>query len=133
MHGAFPHAATQAAPMSTAPAIDTSVALLAAARQLLPQLERGQRIDAAILRSAMEAAFGASDASPPPTGACSAGFSPSSSAIGERTLAEARASHDLSHLGRKDHDREQRRLATRRAGEAGGFAISACDRRGTLT
>ncbi|MCC6920717.1 MAG: strawberry notch family protein [Alphaproteobacteria bacterium] len=63
MHGAFPHAATQAAPMSTAPAIDTSVAILAAARQLVPQLERGQRVDTTILRSAMEVAFGASDAS----------------------------------------------------------------------
>ena len=33
-----------------------------AARLLLPDLERGRRIDAAILRAAMEAAFGASDA-----------------------------------------------------------------------
>ena len=32
-----------------------------AARQLLTDLERGRRIDAAVLRSAMEAAFGASD------------------------------------------------------------------------
>ena len=32
-------------------------------QQLLPHLERGQRVDAAILRTAMEAAFGASDAS----------------------------------------------------------------------
>jgi predicted RNA methylase len=38
-------------------------AILAAAQQLVPHLERGQRIDAAILRAAMEAAFGASDTS----------------------------------------------------------------------
>lgn len=37
--------------------------ILAAAQQLLDHLERGQRIDAAILRAAMEAAFGASDTS----------------------------------------------------------------------
>ncbi|GGB12856.1 methylase [Brucella endophytica] len=36
-------------------------AILAAANRLLGHLERGERIDAAILRSAMEAAFGASD------------------------------------------------------------------------
>ena len=45
---------------SPAPA---SVAIAQAAQQLLPHLERGQRIDAAILRAAMETAFGASDAS----------------------------------------------------------------------
>ena len=44
-------------PLGAAPAI------LAAANLLLPHLERGQRVDAAILRSAMETAFGASDAS----------------------------------------------------------------------
>ena len=44
-------------PLTAAPAI------LAAAHLLLPHLERGQRVDAAILRSAMETAFGASDAS----------------------------------------------------------------------
>ncbi len=37
--------------------------ILAVALQLLDHLERGQRIDAAILRAAMEAAFGASDTS----------------------------------------------------------------------
>src|SRR3984893_13834334 len=37
-------------------------AVVKAARQLLTDLERGRRIDAAVLRSAMEAAFGASDA-----------------------------------------------------------------------
>ena len=36
-------------------------AILQAARLLLPALERGQALDAAILRTAMEAAFGASD------------------------------------------------------------------------
>ncbi|MBN9885673.1 strawberry notch-like NTP hydrolase domain-containing protein [Salipiger abyssi] len=43
-------------PLAPAPAI------LAAANLILPHLERGQRVDAAILRSAMEIAFGASDA-----------------------------------------------------------------------
>lgn len=43
-------------PLAAAPAI------MAAANHLLPYLERGQRIDAAILRGAMETAFGASDA-----------------------------------------------------------------------
>jgi len=37
-------------------------AILAAANLLLPHLERGQRIDAVVLRSAMETAFGRSDA-----------------------------------------------------------------------
>ncbi len=37
-------------------------AILAAAQSLLPRLERGERIDAEILRGAMEAAFGVSDA-----------------------------------------------------------------------
>mgnify|MGYP003628860624 FL=1 len=44
-------------PLGAAPAI------LAAANLLLPHLERGQRVDTADLRSAMETAFGASDAS----------------------------------------------------------------------
>ena len=37
-------------------------AILAAAQQILPHLERGQRIDAVLLRVAMENAFGGSDA-----------------------------------------------------------------------
>jgi hypothetical protein len=37
-------------------------AVVGVARQLLTDLERGHRIDAAVLRRAMEAAFGASDA-----------------------------------------------------------------------
>ncbi len=39
-----------------------SAAIAHAARLLLPDLERGRRIDAGILRAAMESAFGASDA-----------------------------------------------------------------------
>jgi hypothetical protein len=46
-----------------APGVYAATAILAAANLLLPQLERGQRIEAALLRGAMEAAFGASDAS----------------------------------------------------------------------
>jgi predicted RNA methylase len=53
-------AAARAAAPSHAPA---STAVAQAARLLLPDLERGRRIDAAILRAAMESAFGASDAS----------------------------------------------------------------------
>ncbi len=41
---------------------DPAAAVLAAAERLLPHLERGERVDAAMLRSAMEATFGASDA-----------------------------------------------------------------------
>jgi len=50
-------AADPAAPLGPAPSI------LAAANLLLPHLERGQRIEAATLRTAMETAFGVSDAS----------------------------------------------------------------------
>lgn len=49
--------ATPATPIAHAPAI------LAAASDLLTHLERGERVDAAILRSTMEQTFGASDAS----------------------------------------------------------------------
>jgi hypothetical protein len=52
-------AAPLAAPLPHVP--DSSAAIFQAARLLLPHLERGQRIDAPILRAAMEAAFGASD------------------------------------------------------------------------
>jgi len=55
MNMVFP-VADPAAPLAAAPAI------LAAATLLLPDLERGERIDAAALRAAMETAFGASDA-----------------------------------------------------------------------
>jgi predicted RNA methylase len=56
-------AASQAAPLSPVSRPNTAGAIIAAALQLLPHLERGQRIDAAILRAAMEAAFCASDTS----------------------------------------------------------------------
>src|SRR5271170_5210067 len=47
-------------PLATLP--DPASAIAAAAGRLLPHLERGQRIDAGMLRAAMEAAFGTSDA-----------------------------------------------------------------------
>jgi predicted dehydrogenase len=50
-------AACAAAPSHTS----ASAGILQAARLLLPDLERGRRIDAGVLRSAMETAFGASD------------------------------------------------------------------------
>jgi predicted RNA methylase len=43
-------------------AADPASTVVAAARLLLPHLERGRRIDATMLRAAMETAFGASDA-----------------------------------------------------------------------
>jgi predicted RNA methylase len=52
-------AAVCSAASSLAPA---SAAIAQAAQLLLPDLERGRRIDAAMLRTAMETAFGASDA-----------------------------------------------------------------------
>jgi predicted RNA methylase len=51
-----------AAPLSMRATAVVASAIVRAARQLLTALERGRRIDAAVLRSAMEAAFGASDA-----------------------------------------------------------------------
>lgn len=51
-----------AAPLSMHAAATLTSAAVKAARQLSIDLERGQRIDAAVLRSIMEAAFGASDA-----------------------------------------------------------------------
>jgi predicted RNA methylase len=50
-----------AAPLSMRAAASLTSAVVRAARQLLTDLERGRRIDAAVLRGAMEAAFGASD------------------------------------------------------------------------
>ena len=41
---------------------ETAAHIFTAAGLLLPHLERGQRVDAATLRAAMEAGFGASDA-----------------------------------------------------------------------
>ncbi|MDF8335503.1 strawberry notch family protein [Novosphingobium cyanobacteriorum] len=53
-----------AAPALPAPlSLTASSAILAAAQSLLPHLERGERIDAALLRRTMEGAFQASDAS----------------------------------------------------------------------
>ena len=51
-----------AAPLSMRATAVVASAVVRAARQLLTDLERGRRIDAAVLRGAMEAAFGASDA-----------------------------------------------------------------------
>nr|WP_271528126.1 strawberry notch family protein [Bradyrhizobium sp. CCBAU 25338] len=50
------------APLSMRAAATLTSAAVRAARRLLTDLERGRRIDAAVLRSAMEAAFGGSDA-----------------------------------------------------------------------
>ncbi|MGH7057755.1 MAG: hypothetical protein ACREFZ_07685 [Acetobacteraceae bacterium] len=52
-------AAARSAAPSLAPA---SPSIAQAAQLLLPDLERGRRVDAGVLRSAMESAFGASDA-----------------------------------------------------------------------
>ncbi|WP_036044871.1 strawberry notch-like NTP hydrolase domain-containing protein, partial [Bradyrhizobium yuanmingense] len=62
MNHLFSIAADEAAPISPVRAPESVSVIIAAAQQLLPHLEHGRRIDAAILRSAMEAAFGASDA-----------------------------------------------------------------------
>jgi len=51
-----------AAPLSMRATAVVASAIVSAARQLLTDLEQGRRIDAAVLRSAMQAAFGASDA-----------------------------------------------------------------------
>jgi predicted RNA methylase len=51
-----------AAPLSIHATAIVASAVLRAARQLLTDLERGCRIDAGVLRNAMQAAFGASDA-----------------------------------------------------------------------
>ena len=56
---------TSAAAITAAPAraaADPAAAIVAAAHLLLPHLESGRRIDAAMLRATMESAFGASDA-----------------------------------------------------------------------
>jgi predicted RNA methylase len=46
-----------------AASLDPAPAVLATANLLLPHLERGERVNTAVLRAAMETAFGASDAS----------------------------------------------------------------------
>lgn len=61
-HTTIPGAAP-AASLPLAPDAPPAAAILAAAGHLLPHLEQGRPVDAAILRSAMEQAFGASDAS----------------------------------------------------------------------
>ena len=50
------------APPPSAPNVAPSAATFTAATLLLPHLERGERVEASTLRTAMEAAFGASDA-----------------------------------------------------------------------
>ncbi|RJE87179.1 strawberry notch-like NTP hydrolase domain-containing protein [Paracoccus onubensis] len=55
-------AASATAPLPLDHDAETAACVFAAAGLLLPHLERGQRVDAATLRGAMEAAFGASDA-----------------------------------------------------------------------
>ncbi|WP_420965478.1 strawberry notch-like NTP hydrolase domain-containing protein [Bradyrhizobium sp. B120] len=62
MNNFSPIAADPAAPISPVRAPEGASVIIAAASHLLPHLERGRRIDAAILRAAMEAASGASDA-----------------------------------------------------------------------
>jgi hypothetical protein len=52
-----------AAPLSMRATAVVASAVIRAAQQLFTDLERGRRIDATALRNAMEAAFGASDAS----------------------------------------------------------------------
>jgi predicted RNA methylase len=63
MHDHSPLATAKAASLASVSAITPAAAILAAAGRILPHLERGQRVDATLLRSTMEAAFGASDAS----------------------------------------------------------------------
>src|ERR1700677_5140631 len=55
-------AAPAVASLSLAAIADPASAIAGAAGRILPHLERGQRVDAGIIRAAMEAAFGASDA-----------------------------------------------------------------------
>ncbi len=55
-------AARAATSLPLVPAADPAARIAEAARLLFPHLERGQRIDAGVLRAAMETAFGASDA-----------------------------------------------------------------------
>jgi hypothetical protein len=59
----MPIASVSAAELRPVAAADNpAAAILTAAQSILPHLEQGRRVDAAILRGAMEAAFGASDA-----------------------------------------------------------------------
>jgi len=52
---------TAAATLTLGATPEPAAAIFAAAGLLLPHLERGERVDAAVLRAAMETAFGASD------------------------------------------------------------------------
>ena len=61
LHASLP-AAVPAVSHPVAPAIPPASAVLAAAEHLLHPLEQGRPVDAGTLRTAMEAAFGASDA-----------------------------------------------------------------------
>lgn len=61
LHAPLP-AAAPAVSLPLAPAPPPASAVLAAAEHLLPHLEQGRAVDAGSLRTAMEAAFGASDA-----------------------------------------------------------------------
>ena len=54
-------AAVAPASLPLTPVADSATAIAEAARLLLPHLERGQRVDATVLRATMEATFGASD------------------------------------------------------------------------
>ncbi|WP_334147118.1 strawberry notch family protein [Hyphomicrobium sp.] len=56
-------AVASAASLPLAPRTPPATAILAAAENLLSHLEQGHQVDAAMLRAAMETAFGASDAS----------------------------------------------------------------------
>ena len=62
MSNVFFSAAAPALRSLTGAPADPSTGIVAAAHLLLPHLERGNRIDAVILRAAMEHAFGGSDA-----------------------------------------------------------------------
>ena len=62
MNDHSPIAADPAAPISPVRAPEGASIIIAAASHLLPHLERGRRIDAALRRAAMEVASGASDA-----------------------------------------------------------------------
>ena len=79
-------AASATAPLPRGSNPAPSEAIFAAAGLLLPHLERGDRVDAATLRSAMETAFGASDA----TGAFRDGVRIRRSGGGNRTVTEHR-------------------------------------------
>ena len=62
-------AAVAAAPLPVTPtSLNKASAIASAAQHLLPHLERGQCVDAPMLRTAMETAFGASDADGDGTG-----------------------------------------------------------------